>query len=170
MGLLEGTKCYCGGPIEHNTGPNWRIEVKEVLEGEFGIKVFDPFTDPKQQWFSTLEQARKDRDYKIMRKIARKFVRKDLCWVDRSDFLITNLPYRVVTTGSHHELTQANDRKKPTLLVCTKGKQYLPFWYHGFIKEKYLFGNWHSLYNYLKDVELGKYNDDERWHYVLGLI
>ncbi len=170
MGILESTTCYLGGPIEYDTGPNWRIEVKEVLEGEFGIKVFDPLSDPKQQWFSTLQQARKDKDYKMMREVARKFVRKDLCLVDRSDFLVVNLPYNIPTTGSHHEITQSNDRKKPTLLVCDKGKEYLPFWYYGFIKSDYLFGNWKNLYAYLRVVEKGVYNYDERWHYVLGLI
>ena len=170
MGVLEGKKCYLGGPIENADGPNWRIAVKKVLVGEFGIKVLDPFTDPKQQWAPILVQARKKKNYKKMRKIARKFVHKDLCWVDRSDFTISNLPFNVATTGSNHEITQANDRKKPTLMVCTKGKQYLPFWYFGFIKDDYMFGSWKGIYTYLRAVEAGLHNDDERWHYVLGLI
>ena len=170
MGVLEDTKCYLGGPIEFEMGPNWRIPVVEVLEGEFGVQVLDPFNDPKQQWAPALKKAREKKDFKTMRKIARKFVHKDLCWVDRSDFTISNLPHGVCTTGSHHEITQANDRKKPTLLVCSKGKEYVPFWYQGFIKQKYMFGKWKKLYKYLRAVEAGLHDRDERWHYVLGLI
>lgn len=170
MGVLEGKRCYLSGPIEFDDGPNWRIAVKKVLTEEFGIRVKDPNADPKQQFKPALLEARTNKDRGTMRSIARPFVRKDLALVDRCDFLIANLPYNVSTAGTHHEITQSNDRKKPTLLHCSKGWEYNPLWYFGFVPPDYFFGAWEDVYAYLREVENHQHEDDERWHYVYGLI
>ena len=167
---LKGARCYLGGPIENSTDENWRPAVEQRLVEEFEINLFNPFDDPKQQWAPRLHEARIGRDYKTMRKIAKKFVRKDLAIVDRSDFIISCLPYKVPTTGSVHEVIESNVRKKPTLLVCPQGKEYLPYWYFGFIPDRYMFGSWDDLYEYLQDVNKGKCKRDDRWSFVYGLI
>src|SRR5581483_419345 len=105
MSFLKNAKVYLSGPIEFGDDKvNWRLDPKEVLAQEFQLNVFDPFDDPKQQWAPLLEEARSRNDYETMRQIAKNFIRKDLCLVDRSDFLIAYLPYKVPTTGTHHEI------------------------------------------------------------------
>jgi len=171
MSVLRGKRCYLSGPIEHGAGHNWRDLPRKVLVEEFGVDLFDPFADPKQQWAADLYKARESKDYETMARIARAFVRKDLCMVDRSDFIIANLPYPVPTTGTHHEIINSSNAKKPTLLVCEQGKEYIPLWYYGFIPHESMFDSWEQLFSYLWDVNAGKYRGVyDRWDYVYGLV
>lgn len=171
MSYLKGKRAYLSGPIQHDqTGRNWRTEPTAVLTTRFGIDLFDPFEDPKQQWVPALKAAQAERDYDEMTRIARQFVRKDLCMVDRSDFIISYLPLGVPTTGTHHEIINSVNAKKPVLLICPQGKEHVPLWYYGFVSHKAMFGSWTDLYFYLNDVDAGRHKDDNRWDFVYGLI
>ncbi len=168
---LAGKRCYLSGPIENdNLGHNWRTEPKKVLVKKFKIDLFDPFLDPKQNLTGELLEARDKKDYVTIVRIAKGFVRKDLAMVDRADFLIAYLPYKVPTTGTHHEIINSNNTKKPTLLVCPQGKEYVPLWYYGFIPPECMFGCWDELYTYLKEVDKGLHMDNNRWHFIYGLV
>jgi hypothetical protein len=90
--------------------------------------------------------------------------------VDRADFLIAHLPYKIPTSGSHHEIINSNNAKKPTLLVCPQGRQFIPLWYFGFIPLECMFGCWEDLYAYLQDVDDGKLKENNRWHFIYGMI
>lgn len=168
--VLENTRCYLSGPIEHGNGPDWRIGPKKVLTEEFRINLFDPFSDPKQQWVPLLNKARAEKNYDEMARIAANFVRKDLAVVDRQDFIISCLPYKVPTTGTHHEIINSVNAKKPTLLVCEQGKEFIPLWYYGFIPHEMMFGSWEECYAYLRSVNAGKHKDNNRWAYVYGMV
>ena len=168
---LKDARCYLGGPIENdNTGHNWRTEPSRVLRERFGANLFDPFSDPKQQWVPELMAAQKECNYERMVEIAKDFVSKDLIMVERSDFLVSYLPKGVPTTGTHHEIIFSSDNKKPTLLVCPQGKQFVPLWYYGFIPHTCMFGSWDDLYNYLQEVVDWKHTGNRRWKYRYGLI
>ena len=169
---LTGKRVYIGGPIEHSTsGANWRLEPKHRLISEFQINVFDPHEDPKQQWSPLLNEAREKKDYDLMHKIAKSFVRKDLAMVDRADFLISYLPYKVPTTGTHHEIINSANAKKPTLLVTDADDiAYIPLWYYGFIPKEFMFSKWETLFEYLHEVNAGKYMSNNKWSFVYGLI
>jgi nucleoside 2-deoxyribosyltransferase len=170
MPVLKNKRAYLSGPIEYDSEENWRIEPTKILSEEFEIDLFDPFSDPKQQWVPILEAARKNKSYEQMANIAKAFVRKDLCLVDRSDFLIAYLPKRIPTTGTHHEIINGVNAKKPTLLVCPQGKEYVPLWYYGFVPHETMFGSWDELYIYLREIDEGKHKDDDRWAFVYGLV
>lgn len=168
---LQNKRCYLSGPIEHDTtGHNWRTEPSKILRDRFGIDLFDPFSDPKQQWAPILKEAQSRKDFETMTKISQAFVRKDLCMVDRSDFLIAYLPYKVYTTGTHHEIINSSNAKKPTLLVCPQGKEFVPLWYYGFVPHEVMFGSWDALYAYLDEVHQGLHKDNHRWSFVYGLV
>jgi hypothetical protein len=77
---------------------------------------------------------------------------------------------QVPTTGTVHEIVNADLYKKPTMIICERGKEWIPIWYYGFIHHKYMFGSWEDLYNYLQEVDDGKHTDDHRWAYVYGLV
>lgn len=172
MGLLKGRRVYLSGPIEFSCDKhNWRTDPSKVLSEEFGMDVFDPFNDPKQQWAPLLRTARENKDFETMAKIASDFVSKDLTMVSRSDMLIAYTPYRVPTTGTVHEVIHAHADKKPTLLVCPEGKEFCPLWYYGFVDWKdAMFGSWEELYAFLRDVEAGKHNDKKRWRFINNLL
>jgi len=170
MAILENTRCYLSGPIEHDeTNFNWRLEPKKVLVNEFKVDLFDPFADPKQQWVPAILKAKEEKDYELIADIARRFVRKDLCMVDRSDFLIAYLPEGVLTTGTHHEIVTAVNAKKPTLLVTNRGDiTHLPLWYFGFIPTEAMFSSWDALYDYLKSVDQGEQKHNDKWSFIYG--
>ncbi len=169
---LAGSRCYLSGPIENDTaeGHNWRDNPRDVLVNQFEIDLFDPFADPKQQWVPILTRARQEKNYEIMRKVAKRFVRKDLAMVDRADFVVAYLPYKVPTTGTHHEIIMSNNNKKPTLLVCPQGKEFAPLWYYGFIPHELIFSSWEDLYRYLDEVNLGLHTNNDRWGFAYGLV
>jgi hypothetical protein len=168
---LTNKRAYISGPIEHSdVGYNWRTEPCKILKERFKLDVFDPFSDPKQQWVKPLEEAREREDYETMRKIARGFVRKDLSLVDRSDLTIACLPYKIPTSGSHHEIINSINSKKPCLLICPQHKKLIPLWYFGFVPHEMMFGSWDALYDYLDEVNMGKHKHNYRWAFIYGLV
>jgi hypothetical protein len=173
MNYLKEKRAYLSGAIEYGeVGHNWRNDPINILSNKFGINVFDPFSDPKNQWADDLNEARKTKDYKKLIKISKSFVRKDLCMVDRSDFLIAYMPHKVPTTGTIHEIINSNNSKKPTLIVCPQGKENVPAWLWGCLPnpESCFFGSWNELYFYLTEVNDGKHVNDDRWHFCYGLV
>jgi hypothetical protein len=171
MSILKQKRAYLSGPIEYSQDINWRTKPKQVLVEEFGIDLFDPFCDPKQQWTEELNEARKNQDFETVTKICKLFVRKDLCWVDRSDFIISFLPYKVPTTGTVHEIINSNNAKKPTLLVTdAENVSYIPLWYFGFIPVEFMFAGWESLFSYLREVNSGLHKHNNRWSFIYGEI
>ena len=170
MGILAWKKVYISGPIEHdNKSFNWRIEPTKVFTELFGLDVFDPFSDPKQQWVPDLITAKTNRDFDEMARIARRFVRKDLQVVQRTDIVVAYLPHGIPTTGTHHEILNSWSYKNPTLLVSDR-KEDIPLWYYGFIDHKYMFGGFTDLYEYFQEIEAGKHVDDLRWAMIYNLI
>lgn len=168
---LDGKRCYLSGPIQYDvSGLNWRTEPSQVLRQEFGIDLFDPFADPKQQWLPLLKDAQEKSDYETMTKIAKSFVRKDLSMVDRADFVIAYLPHKVPTTGTHHEIINSSNSKKPTILICPEGKNKIPLWYYGFIPHEVMFGSWEEVYKYLREINAGLHKENHRLAYIYGLI
>lgn len=170
MNYLYNKKVYLSGPIQYDTSNlNWRLDPVHVFTESFGLDVFDPFADPKQQWTSTLKEAQATKDVETIVKIAKRFVRKDLAVVDRSDFVVAYLPHKVCTVGTHHEVISSNSLKKPTLLVTdTNDITNIPVWYFGFIPVEFMFPKWSSLYEYLNEVNLGHHKNNDRWSYVYG--
>jgi hypothetical protein len=172
MNYLKNKRCYLSAPIENaaNIDPNWRSTISSVLIKEFEINLFDPFLDPKQQQVDALHDARNNKNHLKMIEIAKSFVRKDLSMVDRADFVIAYLPYKVPTTGCHHEIINSNNSKKPTLLVCdTPDKFHLPLWYYGFIPYEFMFSSWTELFDYLRLVNQGK-SENPKWDFIYGKL
>ncbi len=164
---LRNRRAYLGGAIEFaDPDDNWRDEVKMKLFTDFGLKIFDPYEDPKQSSRDEITKCKETGKWDRLVEIMHKFARLDLSIVDRADLIIQHLPYKVPTTGTVHEIINSNDRKKPTLLVCPQGKGKIPDWYWAFIKPEYMFGSWQDLYAYLGEVDEGKHKDDDRWFFV----
>jgi nucleoside 2-deoxyribosyltransferase len=168
---LFGKRAYLSGPIEMaNHEHNWRTEPKKILSEKYGLNIFDPFDDPKQNRAGELYEARDAGNWDLVEEIAASFVAKDLSLVDRSDLLFANLPYKVSTCGTHHEIINANNCKKPVLLICEDGVEKIPLWYRGFIKKEHMFGSWVEVYNFLDKIELGEMKNHKRWRFICDMI
>ena len=171
MGYLAKKRCYLSAPIEYAEGvdPNWRKNVVDTLRNEYSISLFDPSDDPKQKKTIEITKAKEEKDYGKIKEIATSFVHKDLCMVDRSDFIIAYLPHRIPTTGTHHEIITSSNAKKPTLLV-SDDKRNIPVWYYGFIPLEFMFSGWEELFKYLNEVDSGCKQKHCRWSFVYDLI
>lgn len=171
MGYLQGRRVYLSGPIEHDRPDStWRDLPRKVFVEEFGMELFDPFADPKQQWVPLLNKAQEEEDYETMERIAKSFVHKDLALVDRADLVVACVPKKVPTTGTVHEIINSNNAKKPTILVCEQGKKFIPAWYRGFIPHKVTFGDWKTCFDYLREVDQGLHKDNRRWAFIYDLV
>jgi hypothetical protein len=171
MSHLLNKKCYLGGPIEKcQEKKNWRPPVIEELTRRFGLDVFDPFSDPKQQWVADLMKAKADKDAATIKKITKRFVKKDLQVVQKSELHVAYVPAGVPTVGTVHEIVVSNMCKNPILLMCPDGKFEVPLWYWGYIPETHMFGSWEDMYAFLAEVEEGKHKDEFLWSYIYGLL
>lgn len=172
MTVLRGRRLYLSGPIEHgdHSGENWRIQPKQILAERYGLEIFDPFCDPKQNRVDELNEACEREDWDTVEAITADFVSKDLIWVTRSDLLIAYLPYRVPTTGTVHEIIESNRNKCPTILLCPQGKKYIPKWFRGFIKREHCLGSWEEVYTLLDAVERGEMKHHRRWRFIYGML
>lgn len=172
MNYLKNSLFYLSGAIENQNpdAPNWRTEPTKVMTERFGINVFDPFLDPKQNWTAVLNRARKEKDYETMTAVARRFVAKDLSMVLKADALVAYLPRSVPTTGTTHEIIISSNSKKPTMLICPEGRENISFWWYGFVKPEFMFSSWDELYSYLDEVNCGKHKENRRWQFLCGLI
>lgn len=166
-GILNGRRVYLSGPIENDTsGIDWRPPVKQQLKEEFGLKVFDPFADPKQNMVGDIAMARAEKDLDGIRRVGERFVWADLSIVDHSDIVIARVPKGVPTYGTTHEIINANEQKKPVILVCPEGPEWLPSWLIGFCPLRMMFGSFEEVFDYLRRVDSGQMHDDRRWWFV----
>ena len=171
MNYLKGKRVYLAGPMQYDCDQTWRKMMSERLTADFGLVVFDPNADAKQQWVEDLVKAQAVKDYDTIERVAEGFVQKDLGVVDRQDFIIANLPYKVPTVGTIHEIINAySNLQKPVLLFCEKGKQFISFWLYGVIDHRYfMFNNPYEIYNYLDKVDQGLI-EHRRWNFVYGRV
>jgi hypothetical protein len=77
---------------------------------------------------------------------------------------------QVPTTGTIHEIINADLYHKPTLLVSEHGWWTLPEWLLGFVPTRYWFSSFAEVYEYLDRVDKGDCKDDDRWAFLYGLV
>jgi len=177
MGHLQDKSVYLGGAISNcpllKQGINWRPPVIQELETRFGLNVFDPLSDPKQQFVDDVKRAQQNKDEHALRMVATGFVQKDLQKVARCDFTIHKIVTNVDSPGSTDEIMFASRQlKNPTLIVCEEGRFNLSTWYWGCINPEFLFSSWDELYDYLAEVDDPNFSCgmSRRWNMVREII
>jgi len=173
---LKNKTVYLCGPIVgvDDDGIGWRTLISGKLE-KLGINILDPCKKaPVYQDLNTdLGEVGKDKkkfkeiilreNWKQLKEDFWPIVRYDLKCVDKSDFLIFYYDPTVSTVGSIHELVVATFEKKNILLFYKKEHldSFNP-WIATFIKEHHFFHNWQDMFNYLDQVNNGKF-DTSLW-------
>jgi len=174
---LRGLRCYTAGPIEYTfqlSDENKKFN-KEKLDNfleEKGVRVLDP----RKIFFrgiSEIEDRKKlmeNRDFKEIRRQVKLIVRKDLRAVDISDFIIAYLPKGVRTTGTVHEIIEADRQRKPVLLLCPEGIEHIPLWFFGIIPTEYMFESLKDLTDYLEKIDTYPEPDklSDRWQFIIS--
>lgn len=172
MNYLSGLQTYLSGPMDYvaDNGVGWRDEITPKLINRFGLKVFDPTKDPKQMRSGEARALLAEKRYDEATKIIRDFVRKDLYEVDFSPFIIAKIILGVTMTGTVHEIINATNLHRPTILFCDEGKHKIPAWYYGIVPHRYFFGCEAAVLDYLEEVNDGKHKEDRRWAKVYDLL
>src|ERR1035437_3758757 len=129
MGFLKDRRVYLCGSITalSDDGFGWRQAITPKLQ-EIGLVVDDPtiLTFDKvgevaehKAYFKNLVKERK---FEQLKKDFYPIVKKDLRFVDHSDFLICSYDPDLHLVGTIHELVVASWQKKPILLYVEESK------------------------------------------------
>ncbi len=179
---LRNLRAYIAGPIEYidtsqdHKQNSFKDMIRIFLESK-GVQVLDP----KRIGFQGISEISNrqalfaEKDYTEVRRQMKLIVRKDLRCVDISDFIIVYLPKDVRTTGSIHEIVEADRQKKPVLLLCPEGIEHIPAWLWGIIPLNYMFDSIQYLQDYLNmidhDDNISDDKTDDRWQFIVsGLV
>lgn len=171
---LNNLRCYLAGPIEFAPNPIDHSSLVSFLNDK-GVKVLDPKKISFGGEVSELTNRKElfeNEQFDIIRNQMKKIVRKDLRCVDISDFIIAFLPKDVRTTGTIHEIIEADRQRKPVLLICPEGIKYIPAWLFGIIPLRYMFDSINSTIDYLQFINNSHnlHQIDERWQLILNCI
>lgn len=171
---LKNLRCYLAGPIEFSQNEIDKTELVNFLVSK-KVKVLDPkkitFGGEISELKNRNELFEKE-DFQTIREQMKKIVRKDLRCVDISDFIIAFLPKDVRTTGTIHEIIEADRQKKPVLIICQEGVKYIPAWVFGIVPLRYMFNSIENIINYLKYIDKipNVHLKDERWQLILSSL
>lgn len=174
---LKGLRCYNGYPIEFMINSNIRVpynknKLHEYLRSK-GVQVIDP-KKIKFEGISEIqnrEELFKNHEWEEIRRQMKIIVRKDLRCVDISDFTIFYMPRDIRTTGLVHEMIESDRQKKPTLILCPEGRQYVPAWLFGIIPWEWMFESLDSLIENLDDIDNnGLHRHGGRWQFIFKNI
>jgi nucleoside 2-deoxyribosyltransferase len=162
MNKLQGMRVYLAGPIDDasDDGVGWRLDLKPWLE-ERGIFVLDPCDKPiaysaykeiEGEKQKMMELKRSGRFYELAQQM-RDIVHVDLRMVDVSDVVIVYLNTNVSMCGTYHELINALQPRKPTLVVIEGAKKEAPNWLFGIMNFNFMFDDFDALKLFLQQID-----------------
>ena len=176
LNRLSGLRAYLAGPIDHaeDDGVTWRNKLGRWLQKR-GIIVIDPCRKPltyhafkeigeeKQRMLDLKKEGR----YLELSEWMRGIVHVDLRMVDVSDIVIVYLDIKSRPFGTVHELINAINQRKPTLVVVDGGKSEAPNWLFGIMRHEFIFSDFDELQAFLTLIDTGTIQPDyTRWVFL----
>jgi nucleoside 2-deoxyribosyltransferase len=176
LNRLSGLRAYLAGPIDHavDDGVAWRNKLGRWLQTR-GIIVIDPCRKPlTYHAFKEIgEEKRRMMDLKTqgryfeLSKWMRGIVHVDLRMVDVSDIVIVYLDIKSQPFGTVHELINAINQRKPTLVVVEGGKSEAPNWLFGIMRHEFIFDDFEEMRAFLTLIDTGTIQPDyTRWVFL----
>ena len=173
MEISTNLRCYLAGPVEFSDdigkGSYFERNELEPFLREIGIFPINPrklsFNGVGE--ISNRKKIFADKNFEEVRRQMKIIVRKDLRAVDISDFVIAYFPKDAKTTGTIHEIVEADHQQKPVLIICPEGIENIPIWFYGILPYRYFFDSLNDLKEYLyKIVSDKEFRDkDDRWRF-----
>lgn len=171
MNILNKTKCYLVGHMEHTPdGRSWREYVAAALN-DIGVTTFDPYHKPFINARKEDEEARKhlkenmlDGKFDLVAEHMKQVRAEDLRICDLSDFIFAVINPKVASWGSAEEIFWSNRMKKPIFIVIEGGKKQAPLWLMGTIPHKYFYNDIEEALTMIKNIDCGHQTiDSDRW-------
>jgi len=170
---LKGMTCYLCGPMDRvpDGGVEWRERISKELK-QLGVGVFNPCDKPSdfapedEGTRERLESLKTDNKFAKVSEIMKPICSVDLRMVDTAHFVVMNLDLDIHLCGSYHEAFVAISQKKPVIIRCKQGKEFLPNWMFGVVPHQMVFGSWKEVMEYLEHVNVSEdVNDYNRWRF-----
>jgi len=167
---LEYSTVYLAGPIDYadDHGIGWRKSITEQLV-QMGILVLDPTNKPgnlvseTQKEQDLIRKYKKEKDWTSLCKFMKSIRRTDLRLVDMSDFIIALIDTNIHMCGTYDEIFTAEDQQKPVLFIVPNGIESLSSWMYSVINPAEVFDDVESCVNYIKNINDGTLELDNRW-------
>ena len=173
MKRLDKTVCYLCGAMDRveDGGVIWRQWITPILK-DMGIGVLDPsnkptsFAQENREFRDQINIYKLNNNYDKVKSRMRNIAAVDLRMVDIAHFVIMDMDMDVHMCGSYHEAFVAIQQKKPLLIRCKQGKEYIPSWMFGVMPHQHMFSQWDDLLQYLDEVHTGQdQNHYNRWRF-----
>jgi hypothetical protein len=170
--ILSGAIGYMIGPMDdvQDRGIGFRYQIKKLTR-EAGVKI--AWLDPTQKLAGmakdvgeegdTIRAMKENKEWEKLRHFIKRIVRQDLRCCDISDFVVAYINPDCHMCGSYHELIVSLIQKKPVLAVIKGGKERCPNWLFGILHYSFMFDSIEDLVAYLKKLNEGKIQTNERW-------
>jgi nucleoside 2-deoxyribosyltransferase len=169
MGILNKTKVYLGGNLQHtDDAEGWRNRLSIELNKR-GIEVLDPTKQmflgqeaETQEARNQLKIWQKEENFAAIHGFMKEVIRRDLRAVDLSTFLIFRLEPDKPTFGTITEITVAAMQRKPLLFIL-EDKKKMPLWLIGMVNMDFVFDSEESLLKYLQLADHGFISLDTKY-------
>ena len=167
---------YLVGPMDYdrNSGREWREDLSEWLFNRRAIPL-NPYYKPLRDMtgvedddsFNQRLEAKKNKDYKKLRELAKPIVHTDLRMVDHCDANIINLDLSKRPCGTWDELFTGVNQNKPSIIHAVQGVSELPDWLFGRMPYELFFDTWEDIKSYLHYIDTAEEVDDlgGRWKF-----
>lgn len=173
MNYLNEKTVYLAGPMHavEDDGVGWREEIAPLLKKKFGIVAIDPskrktidgrveIKDDKKYF----KELIKNKNFKELKEVFYKVVRKDLKEVDRADLIVAYYNPGVHMFGTIHEMIIASQQKKPILVKYDEEKlDEINPWLFTLIKDNWAFSKWEDMFAYLEEINNGNIDTSHWW-------
>lgn len=174
MKELDKLKIFLSGGIDRveDDGFGWRIEIrKRCQESGLPFIFLDPTDKPKGlgcevgvEKYKIKEYLDKD-DWDAASEWSRNVRHIDLRMIDRTELFIIYIDLDAHLCGSYNELFEAERQQKPLFAIMKPPykRSDFPAWLVSIFRKEEVFEGVEACVEYLKKVNNGKVELDERW-------
>lgn len=159
MNRLWGNLAYLIGSIDvcPDNGRTWRknMEVELLKRNIIPLNPMDKPIDigDENKFREQREKYKNNKDYESLSENVKIIRHVDLRLVDKASFVIFYLDLSINACGSWEECFWANRLKSPVIVVCKQGKQKIPDWLFGALKEELFFDNFEDALKYIDYID-----------------
>lgn len=165
MSNLNGMTCYLSYPMEaKSVCCDWTKPMTQFLKS-IGVNVFNPSEKPFHPLLNDEQGYINDlvanKDWNKLSEVMHEINRIDLRMVDKSDFIIARISNTISTAGAIHEIINADLQKKPVLIFCPEGKEFVNKWLFGFLDHTLFFTDVMQIMTYLSYINVSGFPNNK---------
>lgn len=169
MNRLKGQLCYLAGFIDADpvSARGWREEITTFLNGiEVGVlnpcdkAISNISVREDEEFVSYINKLKEDGEYEEVTRQMKEIVRVDLKMCDICNFCILNINRNMHMCGSYFEYATLCQQRKPVLVYCEQGIQFVPNFIWGIGDWRNFHANWNNLKRHITDIAYSPNADD----------